>query len=97
MWREWRPRHEWPKSGVAGRGAAVGEFPAGGQEFRAVGTAVRAPGARRLRRPFTCDLSGQDFTKLIPTGWVPVGRGGAVCSYQSGCPPAFAVLGLHPS
>jgi uncharacterized protein YbjQ (UPF0145 family) len=34
---------------------------------------VRAPGVRRLRRPFTCDLSGQDFTKLISTGWVPVG------------------------
>ncbi len=27
----------------------------------------------RTRRPFTCDLSGQDFTKLISTGWVPVG------------------------
>jgi hypothetical protein len=23
--------------------------------------------------PFTCDLSGQDFAKLIMTGWVPAG------------------------
>jgi uncharacterized protein YbjQ (UPF0145 family) len=59
--------------GVVGIRLTVGALPAGGQEFRAIGTAVRAPGARRLRRPFTCDLSGQDFTKLISTGWVPVG------------------------
>lgn len=38
-----------------------------------IGTAVLAPGAGRLRRPFTCDLSGQDFTKLISAGWVPAG------------------------
>src|SRR5260370_189693 len=36
------------------------------------GSAVGARGARRLRRPFTCDLSGQDFTKLISNDWVPV-------------------------
>jgi uncharacterized protein YbjQ (UPF0145 family) len=59
--------------GVVGVRLTVGAFPAGGLEFSAIGTAVRAPGARRLRRPFTCDLSGQDFTKLITTGWVPVG------------------------
>lgn len=59
--------------GVVGVRLTVRPFPAGGQEFRAIGTAVRAPGARRLQRPFTCDLSGQDFTKLISTGWVPVG------------------------
>jgi uncharacterized protein YbjQ (UPF0145 family) len=59
--------------GVVGVRLTAGAFPAGGQEFRAVGTALRAPGARRLRRPFSCDLSGQDLAKLISTGWVPVG------------------------
>lgn len=59
--------------GIVGVRLTIGEFPAGGQEFRVIGTAVLAPGARRPRRPFTCDLSGQDFTKLISTGWVPVG------------------------
>jgi uncharacterized protein YbjQ (UPF0145 family) len=32
---------------------------------------VRAPGARLPKRPFTSDLSGQDFAKLIMRGWVP--------------------------
>lgn len=59
--------------GVVGIRLTAGALPAGGQEFRAIGTAVRAPGARRLRQPFTCDLSGQDFTKLISAGWVPAG------------------------
>jgi len=59
--------------GVVGVRLTVGASPTGGMEFTAIGTAVRAPGARRLRRPFTCDLSGQDFTKLISKGWVPVG------------------------
>jgi uncharacterized protein YbjQ (UPF0145 family) len=59
--------------GVVGVRLTVGAFPTGGLEFRAIGTAVRAAGARRLRRPFTCDLSGQDFTKLISKGWVPAG------------------------
>jgi uncharacterized protein YbjQ (UPF0145 family) len=49
-------------------------FPLGGLQFTAIGTAVRAPGAAyRAREPFTCDLSGQDFAKLIMAGWVPVG------------------------
>jgi uncharacterized protein YbjQ (UPF0145 family) len=34
---------------------------------------VRAPGGVPLKRPFTSDLSGQDFAKLIMAGWVPVG------------------------
>jgi len=58
--------------GVVGVRLTVGAFPAGGLEFKAIGTAVRAPGAKRPRQPFTCGLSGQDFTKLISTGWVPV-------------------------
>jgi uncharacterized protein YbjQ (UPF0145 family) len=33
---------------------------------------VRAPGPP-LARPFTSDLSGQDFAKLFLDGWIPVG------------------------
>lgn len=42
-------------------------------ECSAVGTAVGTPGAPLLGRPFTADLSGQDFARLIVKGWVPVG------------------------
>jgi uncharacterized protein YbjQ (UPF0145 family) len=59
--------------GVVGVRLTIGQFPAGGLEFKAIGTAVRAPGARPLRQPFTSDLSGQDFAKLIFDGVVPVG------------------------
>jgi len=46
----------------------------GGAQFTVIGTAVRAPGAAHGRSaPFTSDLSGQDFAKLITAGWVPVG------------------------
>jgi uncharacterized protein YbjQ (UPF0145 family) len=60
-------------NGVVGVLLTIGTFPAGGLEFKAIGTAVRAPGGVRLKRPFTSDLSGQDFAKLIMAGWVPVG------------------------
>jgi uncharacterized protein YbjQ (UPF0145 family) len=60
--------------GVVGVRLSMGSFALGGQQFRAIGTAVRAPGAApRRRKPFTCDLSGQDFAKLITAGWVPAG------------------------
>jgi uncharacterized protein YbjQ (UPF0145 family) len=59
--------------GVVGVALTIGSFPAGGLEFKAIGTAVRAPGGQRLRTPFTSDLSGQDFAKLIMRGWVPAG------------------------
>jgi uncharacterized protein YbjQ (UPF0145 family) len=59
--------------GVVGVSLTIGAFPAGGLEFKAIGTAVRAPGAVPLKRPFTSDLSGQDFAKLIMAGWVPAG------------------------
>jgi uncharacterized protein YbjQ (UPF0145 family) len=69
--------------GVVGVRLTIGPFPAGGLEFKAIGTAVRAPGAApvsswrhhgsRKRQPFTSDLSGQDFAKLIMKGWVPAG------------------------
>jgi uncharacterized protein YbjQ (UPF0145 family) len=67
--------------GVVGVRLSRGPFPLGGLEFTAIGTAVRAPGAAvrapgaayGRREPFTCDLSGQDFAKLITAGWVPAG------------------------
>jgi uncharacterized protein YbjQ (UPF0145 family) len=48
-------------------------FPAGGFEFRAIGTAVRADGEVRPGTPFLSDLTGQDFAKLIAAGYVPTG------------------------
>ena len=69
--------------GVVGVRLTIGGFPAGGLEFKAIGTAIRAPGVppvsawthrgRHPKRPFTSDLSGQDFTKLVMKGWVPAG------------------------
>jgi uncharacterized protein YbjQ (UPF0145 family) len=58
--------------GVVGVQLTIGAFPAGGLEFKAIGTAVRAPGGVPLPHPFTSDLSGQDFAKLIMADWVPV-------------------------
>src|SRR5258708_12724010 len=51
----------------------MGAFPAGGLEFKAIGTAVRAPGGVPLKQPFTSGLSGQDFAKLVMAGWAPAG------------------------
>ena len=69
--------------GVVGVRLTIGSFPAGGLEFKAIGTAIRAPGVGPVsawrhrgshrKRPFTSDLSGQDFAKLIMKGWVPAG------------------------
>jgi uncharacterized protein YbjQ (UPF0145 family) len=59
--------------GIVGVRLTIGSFPAGGLEFKAIGTAIRAPGAPPPREPFTSDLSGQDFAKLALAGWVPVG------------------------
>lgn len=62
--------------GVIGVALSVGPFGDDEDilEFRAFGTAIRAPGVvRRAAQPFASDLSGQDFTKLVAHGWVPVG------------------------
>jgi uncharacterized protein YbjQ (UPF0145 family) len=59
--------------GVVGVGLTIGAFPAGGLEFKAIGTAIRAPGAAPLKRPFTSALTGQGFAKLVLAGWVPAG------------------------
>jgi hypothetical protein len=53
-------------------------------EIRLVGTALRAPGAGPIGRPFVSHLSGQEFAKLIGAGLVPVDTVigmGAVRSY----------------
>jgi uncharacterized protein YbjQ (UPF0145 family) len=59
--------------GIVGVSLSLGPFPLGGLEFRAIGTAVRGEGAPAPPHPFSSDLSGQDFAKLIRAGWVPVG------------------------
>lgn len=60
--------------GVVGVRLTMGDFQHGGLEFSAIGTAVRARGVEfEPRAPFTSDVSGQDFAKLILAGWVPVG------------------------
>jgi uncharacterized protein YbjQ (UPF0145 family) len=60
--------------GVVGVHVSRGTFPLVGPQFIVIGTAVRAPGAAHgLPAPFTSDVSGQDFAKLIMSGWVPVG------------------------
>jgi uncharacterized protein YbjQ (UPF0145 family) len=64
--------------GVVGASVQVMELPgtevtAAAIRFTAAGTAVRSGAAVPLGRPFTCDLSGPDFAKLIMTGWVPAG------------------------
>ena len=58
--------------GIVGVSLSFGPFPQGGLEFRAIGTAVRGMGAPAPPQPFSSDLSGQDFAKLIRAGWVPV-------------------------
>ncbi len=59
--------------GIVGVSLSFGSFPLGGLEFRAIGTAVRGMGAPAPPHPFSSDLPGQDFAKLIHAGWVPVG------------------------
>jgi uncharacterized protein YbjQ (UPF0145 family) len=58
--------------GVVGVRLTVRSFYGNGMEFMAIGTAVRADGSKRPKKPFTSDLSGQDFAKLIRAGWVPI-------------------------
>jgi uncharacterized protein YbjQ (UPF0145 family) len=59
--------------GIVGVSLTIGSFPAGGLGFKAIGTAVRAAGSPPLPTPFSSDLSGQDFAKMITSGWVPAG------------------------
>jgi uncharacterized protein YbjQ (UPF0145 family) len=65
-------------------------------EFVAVGTAVRHRDGHAYRapsgRPFTSDLSGQDFWTLLRTGARPVGLVMGSCVYAIG---ALAVVGTR--
>jgi uncharacterized protein YbjQ (UPF0145 family) len=55
-------------------------------EFIAVGTAVKAESGEsyrnKLGKPFTSDLSGQDFWTLMQTGYVPLGLVMGTCVYH---------------
>ena len=55
-------------------------------EFIAVGTAVKAEDGRsyrnKLGKPFTSDLSGQDFWTLLQTGHMPQGLVMGTCVYH---------------
>jgi uncharacterized protein YbjQ (UPF0145 family) len=60
--------------GVVGVRLSRESLPLGGPQFTALGTAVRAPGAPPGQPgPFTAEVSGQDFAKLIKAGWMPAG------------------------
>ena len=48
-------------------------FTAATVEFKVIGAAVRGRGCPPLARPFTTELSGPDFAKLLMDGWVPAG------------------------
>jgi len=59
--------------GVVGVTLTVRPFYENGLEFMAIGTAVAGDGVTtHPKKPFTSDLSGQDFAKLMRSGWVPV-------------------------
>jgi uncharacterized protein YbjQ (UPF0145 family) len=56
-------------------------------ELKMIGTAIGRPSAPPLQEPFTSHLSGQQFAKLLSTGWVPASLVfgiGAIRS-QGGC------------
>ncbi|HEY0717696.1 MAG TPA: heavy metal-binding domain-containing protein, partial [Streptosporangiaceae bacterium] len=60
--------------GVVGVRLTRGSFPLGGPQCTAIGTAVRARDAvQRPPVPFTAEVSGQGFAKLVVAGWVPAG------------------------
>lgn len=73
--------------GIVGVRLEVKGFGSGAHtaEFLAVGTAVRRRGASASTvRPFTSDLSGQDFWTLLRTGSRPVGLVMGSCVYAIG-------------
>lgn len=57
-------------------------------EFKAIGTAVKARGSGSFRtkqgKPFTSDLSGQDFRTLLMAGYQPVQLVMGACVYHVG-------------
>lgn len=57
--------------GVVGVKLRVDEFTLHTVEFTALGTAVRARSRVRPREPFTSHVGGQDFARLVRSGWIP--------------------------
>jgi len=76
--------------GVVGVRLDIGRYEWGADlaEFISVGTAVKHRGGELHRapngRPFTSDLSGQDFAKLLRAGYRPVGMVMGNCVYHVG-------------
>jgi uncharacterized protein YbjQ (UPF0145 family) len=74
--------------GIVGVRLDIGRYEWGADlaEFIAVGTAVKHRGGELHRapngRPFTSDLSGQDFAKLLRAGYRPVGMVMGNCVYH---------------
>jgi uncharacterized protein YbjQ (UPF0145 family) len=74
--------------GVVGVRLDIGRYEWGAElaEFIAVGTAVKHRGGQLHRaangRPFTSDLSGQDFSTLLRAGYRPVGLVMGNCVYH---------------
>src|SRR5579862_520935 len=74
--------------GIVGVRLDIGRYEWGADlaEFIAVGTAVKHRGGELHRapngRPFTSDLSGQDFAKLLLAGYRPVGLVMGNCVYH---------------
>jgi uncharacterized protein YbjQ (UPF0145 family) len=74
--------------GVVGVRLDIGRYEWGAElaEFIAVGTAVKHAGGELHRapngRPFTSDLSGQDFATLLRAGYRPVGLSMGNCVYH---------------
>ncbi len=66
-------------------------------EFIAVGTAVKAEDGKSWRnnknKPFTSDLSGQDFWTLLQTGYAPLGLVMGTCVYHIAHQRLGSVLG----
>src|SRR5947209_7987013 len=74
--------------GIVGVRLDIGRYEWGADlaEFIAIGTAVRHRGGELHRapngRPFTSDLSGQDFWTLLSAGYRPVGMCMGTCVYH---------------
>jgi uncharacterized protein YbjQ (UPF0145 family) len=74
--------------GIVGTRLQIGQYEWGEglAEFMAVGTAVRHAGGQsfktRENKPFTSDLSGQDFAVLLSMGYAPLGLVMGSCVYH---------------
>jgi len=58
--------------GVVGVRLTVERLQGEAREFMALGTAVRARSDTRPAAPFSTELPGTDFAKLVMSGWIPV-------------------------